>query len=159
MYHFWTPLTGLVAVGSAFTVQPWLSICDLVVGIILLHSHIFQVFFKRCGGKCKEVENVLVLAALMLSIVTLIVRIAQTSGREVWFFDVIYLVSTTFACICCVVRSCHHSHNSEAVEFRKVSISEPLDAVANETRSWWREAAQSSFQEATLVLPKLWSPR
>eukprot|EP00435_Cladocopium_sp_Y103_P056160 s363_g18.t2 len=120
MYHFWTPLTGLVAVGSAFTVQPWLSICDLVVGIILLHSHIFQVLFKRCGGKCKEVENVLVLAALMLSIVTLIVRIAQTSGREVWFFDVIYLVSTTFACICCVVRSSHHSHNSEAVEFRQV---------------------------------------
>eukprot|EP00913_Durusdinium_trenchii_P026338 g24714.t1 len=30
MYHFWMPLTGLVAVGSAFTVQPWLSICDLV---------------------------------------------------------------------------------------------------------------------------------
>lgn len=59
-----------------------------------------------------------------------------------------------------IVELCNSGGVSSSLGFsQEVSISEPLDAVANETRSWWREAAQSSFQEATLVLPKLWSPR
>lgn len=42
----------------------------------------------------------------------------------------------------------------------EVSLSDPLDAVANQTSRWWRETAtKGSFKEAILVLPKLWSPR
>ncbi|CAK9002912.1 Hypothetical protein (Fragment) [Durusdinium trenchii] len=123
MYHFWMLLTGLVAVGSAFTVQPWLSICDLVVGLLLLHSQIFQFAFQRCCSKWTEVDNALVLASLMLSILTLIVRIAQTSGKEVWFFDVIYLMTALVAVVC---ATCRGGAPNSAPDLRQVPASPVL---------------------------------
>lgn len=51
------------------------------------------------------------------------VRIAQTSGKEVWFLDAVYVITATLAVIC---ATCRQGLKEKALKITKLSASVSL---------------------------------
>ncbi|CAE8726701.1 unnamed protein product, partial [Polarella glacialis] len=113
-YHFWLPLLGLVAVGSAFMAPAlWIGVFDLLIGITLLHARALQDWVQISspvqGGALSwhKVEQFLAAASIIVSIVTIAFRVVENRyGRDTWLYDIVFVAVSCIgaACAMCVPR-------------------------------------------------------